>query len=145
MLSDLPEVRKISAHPRQLGVVRMPEQNWWEQILRPDHMENIGLSGKLMFLFSTLEECEKRQESLIVFSQSTLTLDMIEHFLSLVTMNTKIQNPDVKLGNFTGTWQRNIDYFRFDGQTNQNDRNNICAIFERSQIEGERDDNPRAR
>ena len=49
-----------------------------------------------------LKEAEKLKEKVLVFSQSLLTLDLIEEFLS------KEEN---------GDWTPALDYYRLDGST----------------------------
>lgn len=103
-----------------------------------DELNNVEHSGKLMLLFSILAECEACGDKLLVFSQSLFSLDVIEHFLSMIDENT--QNPDetARLGGFTGSWARGVDYFRLDGSTNIETRSTNCKNFNS-------EDNPRAR
>lgn len=82
-----------------------------------------------MLLFSMIADCAHRGDKLLVFSQSLLTLDVIEKFLEMITENTQKPNPDVKLGGFTGTWRNGIDYFRLDGSTKAKTRSDYCTKF----------------
>lgn len=101
-------------------------------------LDNVEHSGKLMLLLSLLQECDLIGDKLLVFSQSLYSLDVIENFLQLIDSNT--QNPDEnsKLCSYTGSWSLGLDYFRLDGSTNIENRNNACKSFNRP-------DNPRAR
>lgn len=94
-----------------------------------EELNNIEYSGKLMLLFSILAECEACGDKLLVFSQSLFSLDVIEHFMAMIDENTQNPNPDAKLGGFSGSWTRGIDYFRLDGSTNIETRNANCISF----------------
>lgn len=94
-----------------------------------DELNNVEHSGKLMLLFSLLAECEAIGDKLLVFSQSLFSLDVIEHFLSMIDDNTQNPNPEAKLGGFGGNWSKGIDYFRLDGSTNIETRNANCISF----------------
>lgn len=102
---------------------------WWMQICPEEELNNIEYSSKLMLLFSILAECEACGDKLLVFSQSLFSLDVIEHFLAMIDENTQNPNPDAKLGGFSGSWTRGIDYFRLDGSTNIETRNANCNSF----------------
>lgn len=103
-----------------------------------EELNNVEHSSKLMILFSILAECEACGDKLLVFSQSLFSLDVIEHFLSMIDENTQNPNPDNKLAGFTGSWSRGLDYFRLDGSTNIETRNTNCSNFNS-------EENPRAR
>lgn len=102
---------------------------WWMPLCPEEELNNIEYSGKLMLLFSILAECEACGDKLLVFSQSLFSLDVIEHFLAMIDENTQNPNPDAKLGGFTGSWARGVDYFRLDGSTNIETRNTNCINF----------------
>lgn len=102
---------------------------WWRAICPEEELDNIQCSAKLMLLFSIIADCSDRGEKLLVFSQSLLTLNVIEHFLSMITENTRQPNPTAKLGDFTGKWKKGIDYFRLDGSTNIQTRTLYCTTF----------------
>ena len=74
------------------------------------------LSGKLIFLFELLEQTEKLKEKVLVFSQSLLTLDLIEEFLS---------KPQF------GDWVPSLDYYRLDGSTRTDIRTANMSDFNR--------------
>lgn len=101
-------------------------------------LDNLDHSGKLMLLLSILEECEAIGDKLLVFSQSLYSLDVIEHFLSLIDENTQNDKEDAKLGGHKGSWSLGVDYFRLDGSTAIENRNIDCKHFNS-------EDNPRAR
>lgn len=121
-----------------------------------EELDILKHSGKLMLLFSLLEECEQIGDKLLVFSQSLYSLDVIEHFLSKIDECTqrlnKVKNRAIsdddepatadaehaKLGGYSGSWSLGLDYFRLDGSTNIENRNIACKYFNR-------EDTPRAR
>lgn len=87
---------------------------WYEKLLS-DKMEHIiELSGKLLFLKELLVETKRLGEKVLVFSQSLLTLDMIEHFLC-----------SEEFGQLTP----DLDYFRLDGATAANERATMTRNF----------------
>lgn len=94
-----------------------------------EELNNIEHSSKLMLLFSILAECEACGDKLLVFSQSLFSLDVIENFLAMIDENTQNPNAEAKLGGFTGSWTRGLDYFRLDGSTNIETRNANCNNF----------------
>lgn len=70
--------------------------------MQDSYEEQAELSGKLVFLFELLEQTKQLKEKVLVFSQSLLTLDIIEEFLS---------KPQY------GDWVPALDYYRLDGST----------------------------
>ena len=55
---------------------------WWFKFVRDEDVENMALSGKLVLLMDILQKCEQLGEKILVFSQSLMTLDVIEEFLA---------------------------------------------------------------
>lgn len=124
---------------------------WWMQLVPENELDDLRHSGKLMLLFSLLEECYQIGDKLLVFSQSLYSLDVIEHFLAKIDeytqkkkkKNRNDENADVnkdneeeevdeeaqKLGNYTGSWSLGSDYFRLDGSTSIENRNAACVQF----------------
>lgn len=111
---------------------------WWMPLCTDEDLNNLEHSGKLMLLFSLLAECEAIGDKVLVFSQSLFSLDVIEHFLSMIDENTQNQHQEAKLGSYTGSWARGLDYFRLDGSTPIESRNASCNAFNH-------EDNTRAR
>lgn len=119
------------------------------QLCPEEELEDLRHSGKLMLLFSLLDECHAIGDKLLVFSQSLYTLDVIEVFLKRIDDYTQRKSTaseddeDVKkegelLGGYTGSWSMGLDYFRLDGSTSIENRNSACNYFNS-------DSNPRAR
>lgn len=87
---------------------------WYDDLLSDESVNSISLSGKLLFLVELLQETEKLKEKVLVFSQSLLTLDLIEEFLG------KEEN---------GGWTPGLDYYRLDGSTNAHMRMSNMTEF----------------
>lgn len=90
----------------------MQEQFWYDSILTDDVEHQVEASGKLLFLFELLQQAEQRREKVIVFSQSILTLDLIESFLG--------EDDD---------WTPGLDYYRLDGSTSADVRQSSITEF----------------
>ena len=75
---------------------------WYDSLLTEDIENQLEVSGKLLFLVELLKEADSRKEKVIVFSQSLLTLNLIEDFLN---------KPEY------GEWTPGLDYYRLDGST----------------------------
>lgn len=105
-------------------------------------LNDLRHSGKMMLLFSLLEECDQIGDKLLVFSQSLYSLDVIEHFLAKIdeksqkrrkkSLNDDEEDEEAqKLGGYTGSWSLGSDYFRLDGSTSIENRNAACNQFNR--------------
>ena len=94
--------------------VEIADMKWYGNIFTDDMETNLELSGKLIFLFDLLEETRVLDEKVLVFSQSLLTLDLIETFLQL---------PEL------GDWCRGLDYLRIDGSTSAGCRSYCVDAF----------------
>merc|ERR1719211_849820 len=79
-----------------------------------------------------LKECELMGDKVLVFSQSLLSLDLIETFLQ------RVDDLNAKGGtgasgelerSFLGTWIHGKDYFRMDGSTAPDVRKKWCSYF----------------
>ncbi|XP_035785404.1 uncharacterized protein LOC118463145 [Anopheles albimanus] len=81
----------------------------------PDLLET---SPKMEIFFCILEESIRLGDRLLVFSQSLLTLNLIERFLQ----RNKIPGTE-------SNWSRNISYFRLDGSTVAQEREKLINEF----------------
>ena len=93
-----------------------PPPPWFDDVLTEDTVNALELSGKFLFLVQLLEEAEKLREKVLVFSQSLLTLNLIEEFLSKEEY---------------GGWTPGLDYFRMDGSTKSDIRSSNVTEFNR--------------
>ncbi|XP_067663405.1 transcriptional regulator ATRX-like isoform X2 [Haliotis asinina] len=57
---------------------------WWAEYVKEEDQGNLDLSGKLILLFEILRMCEEIGDKVLVFSQSLLSLDIIEYFLDVI-------------------------------------------------------------
>ena len=87
---------------------------WYHDLLSEECETRMDMSGKLLFLFELLQEAEKLKEKVLVFTQSLLTLDIIEMFLNKQEF---------------GDWTPGIDYYRLDGSTKSDIRTSYMAEF----------------
>ena len=128
---------------------------WYEKCLGLEFdMNRYELSRKMQLLFEIINMCYHLKDKLIIFSQSVMTLDMIEHFLNEATMdgfanfgsvdsdsdNDDKEKDSNKKDIFVQgqKWYKNIDYFRIDGSVSATKRTNLIENFNNP-------DDPRAR
>ncbi|ALC47120.1 XNP [Drosophila busckii] len=102
---------------------------WWKPFVEERELNNVNHSPKLLMLLRLLQQCEAIGDKLLVFSQSLQSLDVIEHFLSLVDSNTKGYEFEGDVGNFKGCWSPGEDYFRLDGSCSVEQREAMCKKF----------------
>lgn len=92
--------------------------DWAIELLKgyiPDLLEN---SPKMEIFFCLLEESVFHGDRILLFSQSLLTLNVIEKFLQ----KTKIPNTETY-------WMKNVSYFRLDGSTVAQEREKLINEF----------------
>ncbi|XP_061608731.1 transcriptional regulator ATRX-like [Phyllopteryx taeniolatus] len=83
---------------------------WFKDMLSQRDAKNLEHSGKLVLLLDILRMAEALNDKVLVFSQSLISLDLIENFLAASTQRRK----DSSEG---GRWIKNMDYYRLDGST----------------------------
>ena len=66
----------------ELGVTAPLSSTWWSQFVNDDDMVKLEHSGKLILLMDILRQCELIGDKVLVFSQSLVSLDLIEEFLA---------------------------------------------------------------
>ncbi|CAJ1058042.1 transcriptional regulator ATRX isoform X1 [Xyrichtys novacula] len=93
-----------------------PTPDWHKEFVAEADAEIIAHSGKMMLLFEILRMAEEVDEKVLVFSQSLISLDLIEDFLELACRAKDEEKISPYKGE--GKWFRNIDYYRLDGSTN---------------------------
>ncbi|KAL3178299.1 hypothetical protein MRX96_038807 [Rhipicephalus microplus] len=103
---------------------KQEKKEWWDQYVSEEDMEKLQISGKMSLLYNILQECDAIGDKVLLFSQSLLTLDMVERLLehcderaAAVDPDTALVDPTDPLRDCHNTWVRGIDYFRMDGST----------------------------
>ena len=96
----------------------MEEKEWYDEFMQEDDEYNVELSGKLVLLMEVLADAEAVHDKVLVFSQSLVTLDLIEKMLG-----------GGEIGGDRENWCRGCDYFRMDGSTSVNMRKRWADIF----------------
>lgn len=91
----------------------------WAVELMKDYVSDlVENSPKMEIFFCILEESIKLGDRLLVFSQSLLTLNVLERFLQ----RSKIPTTETH-------WAKNVSYFRLDGSTAALDREKLINEF----------------
>nr|CAB3224710.1 transcriptional regulator ATRX [Phallusia mammillata] len=100
---------------------------WYAGLLnqQTDAYKRFDVSGKIMVLFEILRHARECNDKVLVFSQSLLSLDLIEEMLALSTSLCVGMETDLPQGGdeeshppgFHQTWYKNVDYFRMDGSS----------------------------
>ncbi|XP_059350722.1 transcriptional regulator ATRX homolog isoform X2 [Daphnia carinata] len=117
----------------ELGVTTPMSSTWWSQFVQDEDMVKMEHSGKLVLLMDILRQCELIGDKVLVFSQSLVSLNLIEEFLAAEDERNEktrasLASTDLKQEH-NGTWRLNQDYFRLDGQTSAELRKNACNAF----------------
>uniref|UniRef100_A0A673C1S7 DNA helicase n=1 Tax=Sphaeramia orbicularis TaxID=375764 RepID=A0A673C1S7_9TELE len=104
-----------------------PSADWHKEFVTEADAEVIEHSGKIVLLFEILRMAEEVGDKVLVFSQSLISLDLIEDFLEL---SCRAKDED-KISPYKGEgkWFRNIDYYRLDGSTNATTRKKWAEDF----------------
>uniref|UniRef100_A0A3Q4MWV7 DNA helicase n=1 Tax=Neolamprologus brichardi TaxID=32507 RepID=A0A3Q4MWV7_NEOBR len=89
-----------------------PDERWYKDLLSERDAKILEHSGKMVLLFEILRMAEELEDKVIVFSQSLISLDLIEDFLA---DSHRARDPSAFKG--TGSWVKDVDYYRFDGST----------------------------
>ncbi|XP_029304789.1 transcriptional regulator ATRX-like isoform X1 [Cottoperca gobio] len=87
------------------------DEGWFKNLLSEEDAKILAHSGKMVLLFEILRMAEDLEDKVLVFSQSLISLDLIEDFLKA---SHHARNPSSFKA---GSWIRNIDYYRLDGST----------------------------
>ena len=66
----------------ELGVTTPMSSTWWSQFVQDEDMIKMEHSGKLILLMDILRQCELIGDKVLVFSQSLVSLNLIEEFLA---------------------------------------------------------------
>ncbi|XP_064934068.1 transcriptional regulator ATRX isoform X2 [Columba livia] len=105
-----------------------PAPDWYKDFVTDADAEVLEHSGKMVLLFEILRMAEEIGDKVLVFSQSLISLDLIEDFLELANREkTDKDKPPIYKGE--GKWFRNIDYYRLDGSTTAQSRKKWAEEF----------------
>nr|XP_015206553.1 PREDICTED: transcriptional regulator ATRX [Lepisosteus oculatus] len=104
-----------------------PSPDWHKDFVTEADAEILEHSGKMVLLFEILRMAEEVGDKVLVFSQSLISLDLIEDFLELADRAKEEGKPDLYKGE--GKWFRNIDYYRLDGSTSAMTRKKWAEDF----------------
>ncbi|XP_069748920.1 transcriptional regulator ATRX isoform X2 [Narcine bancroftii] len=104
-----------------------PAADWYKEFITDADAEIVHHSGKMAILFEILYMSEAIGEKVLVFSQSLISLDLIEDFLELANREKSEGKSEIYKGN--GKWYRNIDYYRMDGSTSAQTRKKWAEEF----------------
>merc|ERR1712032_728019 len=108
---------------------------WWNQFLADDQeLDDVLLGSKMILLMDILKECAMIGDKILVFSQSILSLDLIEEFLEKIhnqqeLANRKKKTKDADTLDELDTWVPGKDYYRMDGSTAADTRKIWCKYF----------------
>ncbi|KAK6975334.1 transcriptional regulator ATRX, partial [Biomphalaria glabrata] len=111
-------------------------KEWWAPYVTEDDKNKLELSNKLYLLFEILKMCEEIGDKVLIFSQSILSLNIIENFLETVDSKyqqecdtlTKTEDQAEK-ESFGKSWTKNLDYYRMDGTTSAQNRQLWASNF----------------
>ncbi|XP_066495974.1 transcriptional regulator ATRX isoform X2 [Tiliqua scincoides] len=104
-----------------------PAPDWYKDFVTDADAEVLEHSGKMVLLFDILRLAEEIGDKVLVFSQSLISLDLIEDFLELANRDPEEDKPIIYKGE--GKWFRNIDYYRLDGSTSAQSRKKWAEEF----------------
>ncbi|XP_033829398.1 transcriptional regulator ATRX isoform X2 [Periophthalmus magnuspinnatus] len=106
-----------------------PTADWHRDFVTEADSEVLEHSGKMVLLFEILRMAEELDEKVLVFSQSLISLDLIEDFLKLACSDGDDDDEKPSPYKGEGKWYRNIDYYRLDGSTNATTRKKWAEEF----------------
>ncbi|KAL0403423.1 UNVERIFIED_CONTAM: protein CHROMATIN REMODELING 20 [Sesamum radiatum] len=93
--------------------------DWWRDFLQDNTYKEVNYSGKMVLLLDILTMCSNMGDKALVFSQSLLTLDLIEFYLSKLPCPTKNGK----------CWKKRKDWYRLDGRTESSERQKLVERF----------------
>ncbi|BFZ24319.1 hypothetical protein BsWGS_27358 [Bradybaena similaris] len=110
-------------------------RDWWAPYVSEDDQLKLELSNKLFLLFEILRMCEEIGDKVLIFSQSILSLNIIESFLEVIDAKFQKECENLteeereKQGLFGRSWTKNLDYYRMDGSTSAQQRQAWASSF----------------
>ncbi|XP_076468089.1 uncharacterized protein LOC143298937 isoform X2 [Babylonia areolata] len=119
--------------PVDLDLPQAVSDEWWAEYVKEEDQNKMEHSGKLVLLFDILRMCEEIGDKVLIFSQSLLSLDIIEYFLEHVdskfTAETQDKPEEELKEEFGKRWTKGEDYFRLDGSTSAQMRQHWAGVF----------------
>uniref|UniRef100_A0A8C5MW96 DNA helicase n=1 Tax=Leptobrachium leishanense TaxID=445787 RepID=A0A8C5MW96_9ANUR len=103
--------------------------DWYKEFVTEADAQIMSHSGKISILFDVLRMAEELGDKVLVFSQSLISLDLIEDFLELATSEKPEDEDKPIVYKGEGKWYRNIDYYRLDGSTTAQTRKKWAEEF----------------
>jgi len=110
-------------------------KGWWNSFLGDgDKLDELKFGNKMVLLMDILKESALIGDKVLVFSQSLLSLDLIEDFLSRVNdaHEDTDRTGDSAMADYLDTWIPGKDYYRMDGSTSAETRKIWCKFFNRT-------------
>ncbi|KAL8052253.1 hypothetical protein ABFX02_06G200400 [Erythranthe guttata] len=115
----IPGVAEKLVNPHKKNENGFLYQDWWRDLLTENNYKEADQGGKIVLLLDILTMCSNVGDKALVFSQSILTLDLIEFHLS------KFLRPR-KHGKY---WKKGKDWYRLDGRTECSERQKLVERF----------------
>nr|XP_033802235.1 transcriptional regulator ATRX isoform X1 [Geotrypetes seraphini] len=125
--NSTPDVKTEESKAAPSSNPSSPAPDWYKDFVTEADAEVLEHSGKMTLLFEILRMAEELGNKVLVFSQSLISLDLIEDFLELANKAKSEDTPSIYKGE--GKWYRNIDYYRLDGSTNAQTRKRWAEDF----------------
>ncbi|KAF6036546.1 ATRX [Bugula neritina] len=110
---------------------------WWKEEVKDIKMNDISLGYKFVLLLEILKKCEEIGDKVLLFSQSILTLDLIEDFLEMIDKAVNSDKDEIMKTLYgSSKWRKGTNYFRIDGTVDAKQRARATAYFNRPQNHG---------
>uniref|UniRef100_A0A6I8NN72 Transcriptional regulator ATRX n=1 Tax=Ornithorhynchus anatinus TaxID=9258 RepID=A0A6I8NN72_ORNAN len=122
-------VKQEESKPTSSSNPGSPAPDWYKDFVTDADAEVLEHSGKMVLLFEILRMAEELGDKVLVFSQSLISLDLIEDFLELASREKSDDTDKPLIYKGEGKWFRNIDYYRLDGSTTAQSRKKWAEEF----------------
>merc|ERR1719445_1662822 len=97
-----------------------------------DELDDIRFGNKMVLLMDILKECAMIGDKVLVFSQSLLSLDLIEEFLARINEAHESSSQNSSVSEYLDSWLPGKDYYRMDGSTAPDTRKMWCKYFNKA-------------
>ncbi|XP_027886771.1 transcriptional regulator ATRX-like [Xiphophorus couchianus] len=126
MSTDRPQTVRVVEGEKSSSSSRCqsPFEAWYRHRLSESDARIMEHSGKMVLLFEILRMAENLDDKVLVFSQSLISLNLIEDFLA-ASHNAR----DPLLSIKEGSWIKNVDYYRLDGSVSATSRKKWADEF----------------